>query len=146
MGIRKDTVATSRIVVSPLNVTHKICVMAIEWVDRSGQKLCVLHFLNDDLELGSVGICARARCGESHVMEKQAKIAIVGPLRDTVLVLGKTIVTVEFDANNPGLWYVLSYFVAPGRGDGCPCAVRGLSVLRGVQHDERSRSYSSDPA
>jgi FtsP/CotA-like multicopper oxidase with cupredoxin domain len=29
-----------------------------------------------------------------------------GPLRDTVLVPGKTSVTVEFDANNPGLWYV----------------------------------------
>ena len=29
-----------------------------------------------------------------------------GPLRDTVLVAGKTNVTVEFDANNPGLWYV----------------------------------------
>jgi FtsP/CotA-like multicopper oxidase with cupredoxin domain len=30
----------------------------------------------------------------------------VGPLRDTVLVPGLTSVTVEFDANNPGLWYV----------------------------------------
>jgi FtsP/CotA-like multicopper oxidase with cupredoxin domain len=29
-----------------------------------------------------------------------------GALRDTVLVPGKTSVTVEFDANNPGLWYV----------------------------------------
>jgi len=29
-----------------------------------------------------------------------------GPLRDTVLVPGKTSVKVEFDANNPGLWYV----------------------------------------
>jgi FtsP/CotA-like multicopper oxidase with cupredoxin domain len=29
-----------------------------------------------------------------------------GPLRDTVLVPGLTSVTVEFDANNPGLWYV----------------------------------------
>ena len=29
-----------------------------------------------------------------------------GPLRDTELVPGKTSVTVEFDANNPGLWYV----------------------------------------
>jgi FtsP/CotA-like multicopper oxidase with cupredoxin domain len=31
---------------------------------------------------------------------------INGPVRDTVLVPGKTNVTVEFDANNPGLWYV----------------------------------------
>jgi len=29
-----------------------------------------------------------------------------GAMRDTVLVPGKTSVTVEFDANNPGLWYV----------------------------------------
>jgi len=29
-----------------------------------------------------------------------------GALRDTLLVPGKTSVTVEFDANNPGLWYV----------------------------------------
>ena len=29
-----------------------------------------------------------------------------GPMRDTVLVPGRTSVTVEFDANNPGLWYV----------------------------------------
>jgi len=29
-----------------------------------------------------------------------------GALRDTVLVPGQTSVTVEFDANNPGLWYV----------------------------------------
>jgi len=29
-----------------------------------------------------------------------------GPVRDTVLVPGRTSVTVEFDANNPGLWYV----------------------------------------
>jgi FtsP/CotA-like multicopper oxidase with cupredoxin domain len=29
-----------------------------------------------------------------------------GPLRDTVLVPGKTSVTVEFDANNQGLWYI----------------------------------------
>ena len=29
-----------------------------------------------------------------------------GALRDTVLVPGLTNVTVEFDANNPGLWYV----------------------------------------
>ena len=29
-----------------------------------------------------------------------------GPVRDTVLVPGQTSVTVEFDANNPGLWYV----------------------------------------
>lgn len=29
-----------------------------------------------------------------------------GALRDTILVPGKTSVTVEFDANNPGLWYV----------------------------------------
>jgi FtsP/CotA-like multicopper oxidase with cupredoxin domain len=29
-----------------------------------------------------------------------------GALRDTVLVPGLTSVTVEFDANNPGLWYV----------------------------------------
>jgi FtsP/CotA-like multicopper oxidase with cupredoxin domain len=29
-----------------------------------------------------------------------------GALRDTVLVPGKTSVTVEFDADNPGLWYV----------------------------------------
>jgi FtsP/CotA-like multicopper oxidase with cupredoxin domain len=29
-----------------------------------------------------------------------------GALRDTVLVPGKTSVTVEFDANNPGLWYL----------------------------------------
>jgi FtsP/CotA-like multicopper oxidase with cupredoxin domain len=29
-----------------------------------------------------------------------------GAMRDTVLVTGKTSVTVEFDANNPGLWYV----------------------------------------
>jgi len=29
-----------------------------------------------------------------------------GPLRDTVLVPGKTNVTVELDATNPGLWYV----------------------------------------
>ena len=29
-----------------------------------------------------------------------------GALRDSVLVPGKTSVTVEFDANNPGLWYV----------------------------------------
>jgi len=31
---------------------------------------------------------------------------IGGALRDTVLVPGNTSVTVEFDANNPGLWYV----------------------------------------
>jgi FtsP/CotA-like multicopper oxidase with cupredoxin domain len=31
---------------------------------------------------------------------------LTGPLRDTVLVPGLTSVTVEFDANNPGLWYV----------------------------------------
>ncbi len=30
----------------------------------------------------------------------------VGPLRDTELIPGKSSVTVEFDANNPGLWYV----------------------------------------
>ena len=29
-----------------------------------------------------------------------------GALRDTILVPGKTSVTIEFDANNPGLWYV----------------------------------------
>jgi FtsP/CotA-like multicopper oxidase with cupredoxin domain len=29
-----------------------------------------------------------------------------GALRDTILVPGRTNVTVEFDANNPGLWYV----------------------------------------
>ena len=29
-----------------------------------------------------------------------------GAIRDTILVPGKTSVTVEFDANNPGLWYV----------------------------------------
>jgi len=29
-----------------------------------------------------------------------------GALRDTILVPGKTSVTVEFDADNPGLWYV----------------------------------------
>ena len=29
-----------------------------------------------------------------------------GALRDTVLVPGKTSVTEEFDADNPGLWYV----------------------------------------
>ena len=29
-----------------------------------------------------------------------------GALRDSILVPGKTSVTVEFDANNPGLWYV----------------------------------------
>jgi len=29
-----------------------------------------------------------------------------GALRDTILVPGKTSVTVEFEANNPGLWYV----------------------------------------
>lgn len=29
-----------------------------------------------------------------------------GALRDTILVPGKTSVTVQFDANNPGLWYV----------------------------------------
>jgi FtsP/CotA-like multicopper oxidase with cupredoxin domain len=29
-----------------------------------------------------------------------------GALRDTILVPGKTTVTVEFDANNPGLWYL----------------------------------------
>jgi FtsP/CotA-like multicopper oxidase with cupredoxin domain len=29
-----------------------------------------------------------------------------GALRDTVLVPGQTSVTVEFDANNPGLWYL----------------------------------------
>jgi FtsP/CotA-like multicopper oxidase with cupredoxin domain len=32
--------------------------------------------------------------------------SIPGALRDTVLVTGKTSVTVQFDANNPGLWYV----------------------------------------
>jgi len=32
--------------------------------------------------------------------------SIAGALRDTVLVTGKTSVTVQFDANNPGLWYV----------------------------------------
>jgi FtsP/CotA-like multicopper oxidase with cupredoxin domain len=31
---------------------------------------------------------------------------ISGPLRDTVLVPGKTNVTVELDAMNPGLWYI----------------------------------------
>ena len=29
-----------------------------------------------------------------------------GALRNTILVPGRTSVTVEFDANNPGLWYV----------------------------------------
>jgi FtsP/CotA-like multicopper oxidase with cupredoxin domain len=29
-----------------------------------------------------------------------------GALRDTILVPGKTSVTIEFDAMNPGLWYV----------------------------------------
>jgi FtsP/CotA-like multicopper oxidase with cupredoxin domain len=29
-----------------------------------------------------------------------------GALRDTILVPGKTSVTIEFDANNPGLWYI----------------------------------------
>jgi FtsP/CotA-like multicopper oxidase with cupredoxin domain len=32
--------------------------------------------------------------------------SIPGALRDTVLVTGKTSVTVQFDADNPGLWYV----------------------------------------
>lgn len=32
--------------------------------------------------------------------------AFSGALRDTVLVPGRTSVTVEFDANNPGLWFV----------------------------------------
>ena len=32
--------------------------------------------------------------------------SIAGAVRDTVLVTGKTSVTVQFDANNPGLWYV----------------------------------------
>ena len=31
---------------------------------------------------------------------------ISGALRDTVLVPGRTSVTVAFDANNPGLWFV----------------------------------------
>ncbi len=29
-----------------------------------------------------------------------------GALRDSILVPGRSSVTVEFDANNPGLWYV----------------------------------------
>jgi FtsP/CotA-like multicopper oxidase with cupredoxin domain len=32
--------------------------------------------------------------------------SFTGALRDTILVPGKTTVTVEFDANNPGLWFV----------------------------------------
>jgi FtsP/CotA-like multicopper oxidase with cupredoxin domain len=33
-------------------------------------------------------------------------VPLAGPIRDTVLVPGKTSVTVALDANNPGLWYV----------------------------------------
>ena len=32
--------------------------------------------------------------------------AIKGALRDTVLLPGRSTVTVVFDANNPGIWYV----------------------------------------
>ena len=54
------------------------------------------------------------RCFLHAAYDQQADIEVVaindrsigGALRDTVLVPGRSSVTVAFDANNPGLWFV----------------------------------------
>jgi len=65
-----------------------------------------------------------------QVMEINGK-SLQGALRDTVLVPPKSSVTVAFDANNPGIWYVhchILWHLAAGMAT--LVAVRGMTIRR----------------
>ncbi len=63
-----------------------------------------------------------------QVIEINGK-SLNGALRDTVLVPPKTSVTVAFDANNPGIWYVHCHVLWHlAAGDGGVSAVRDVTL------------------